>query len=650
MVNFVILCGGIGRRNNQYSLPKPLNYINGRHMIEYIIEKIPSSRIYIIYNTALAQYNFEEIIINCNKNKVFHFAEVEYLTRGAVETALIGINKFVMNDKQCFNGDESIAFIDNDNIHTITDCSLFQGNFIGYSKNYDRTNYSFISIINDSIHNDSLLDSRITAIEEKVKISDDYCCGIYGFANVETFLKYARKLIECNNKTKNEFYFSQIYKLMIQESQIIKPVLITETKHVGTLEEIKHRIPELGENKRTLRICFDLDNTLVSYPCIPGDYSTVKPIRKNIDLLNYLKKQGHEIIIHTARRMKTHNHNIGKVIKDIARITLETLELFQIEYDEIIFGKPIADIYIDDRAINPYVNDISFFGIFKDLCEFIPNKINNNKYNSIKRIGNNIIKYGPYSLIKGELYFYQSIPEELNNLFPKMIDFNKIENKMEITIEYIDGIPLYFLYKNQLITEKHIDSLLEILDKLHNFNYTITITDEAIRNNYFKKLESRFNRNDYYFENAENVYNTIIAKLESTYNPIISGVIHGDFWFSNILLDYNDNFKCIDMKGQVDGILTLNGDRYYDYGKLYQSILGYDLILNNVLNDDIWKNMEYRKYMAKIKKYYLEKCKGKGLNIEYLEATTNSLIFGSFPCMNCDTLTKKKIWNFFFNE
>jgi len=635
MVNFVILCGGIGRRNNQYSLPKPLNYINGRHMIEYIIEKIPSNRIYIIYNTALAQYNFEEIIINCNKNKVFHFAEVEYLTRGAVETALIGINKFIQNDKQCFNAEESLAFIDNDNIHTITDCSLFQGNFIGYSKNYDRTNYSFISI----------LDSRITAIEEKVKISDDYCCGIYGFTNVETFLKYARKLIECNNKTKNEFYFSQIYKLMIQESQIIKPVLITETKHVGTLEEIKHHIPELGENKRILRICFDLDNTLVSYPCIPGDYSTVKPIQKNIDLLNYLKKQGHEIIIHTARRMKTHNHNIGKVIKDIARITLETLELFQIEYDEIIFGKPIADIYIDDHAINPYINEISYFGIFKDSSEFIPNKINNNKYNSIKRISNNIIKDGPYSFIKGELYFYQSIPEELNYLFSKMIDFNKIENKMEITIEYIDGIPLYFLYKNQLITEKHIDSLLEILDKLHNYNYPITISDNAIRNNYFKKLESRFNRNDYYFENAETVYKTIISKLESTYKPSISGIIHGDFWFSNILLDYNDNFKCIDMKGQVDGILTLNGDRYYDYGKLYQSILGYDLILNNVSI-----NNEFKEYIKKIEKYYLEKCNQKGIDIEYLQATTNSLIFGTIPFINCDKTNKIKLWKFFFNE
>jgi len=637
MVNFVILCGGIGRRNNQYSLPKPLNYINGRHMIEYIIEKIPSNRIFIIYNIALAQYNFEEIIINCNKNKVFHFAEVEYLTRGAVETALIGINKFIQNDKydnKYFNAEESLAFIDNDNIHTITDSTLFQGNFIGYSKNYDRTNYSFISI----------LDSRITAIEEKVKISDDYCCGIYGFANVETFLKYARKLIECNNKTKNEFYFSQIYKLMIQESQIIKPVLITETKHVGTLEEIKQRIPELGENKRTLRICFDLDNTLVSYPCTPGDYSTVKPIQKNIDLLNYLKKQGHEIVIHTARRMKTHNHNIGKVIKDIARITLETLESFQIEYDEIIFGKPIADIYIDDRALNPYINDISYFGLMFDKSDYIPNKLENNKYNSIIRHGNHIVKKGPYSFIRGELYFYQNIPSSLKKLFPTLIDFNKMDDKLELTIEYINGIPLYYLYKNQLLTEGHIDKLFNILDALHSEENTITISPIAIHNNYFKKLEDRFNPHDYFFDDARTVFEQIKDRLEITYNPSIVGIIHGDFWFSNILLDYDDNIYCLDMKGQIDGQLTLNGDIYYDYGKMYQSILGYDLVLNNCLPT----SQEGRTYMQKIKKYFIDKCKSKGLDIMYLEATTISLIFGVFHSINTNE-NKLRIWEFLKN-
>ena len=36
----------------------------------------------------------------------------------------------------------------------------------------------------------------------------------------------------------------------------------------------------------------------------------------------------------------------------------------------------------------------------------------------------------------------------------------------------------------------------------------------------------------------------------------------------------------IDTKRIVYDMLTTNGDIYYDYGKLYQSILGYDLVLH----------------------------------------------------------------------
>ena len=38
------------------------------------------------------------------------------------------------------------------------------------------------------------------------------------------------------------------------------------------------------ENFIKKRFCFDLDNTLVTYPKIKGDYSTVEPIVKNIEL------------------------------------------------------------------------------------------------------------------------------------------------------------------------------------------------------------------------------------------------------------------------------------------------------------------------------------------------------------------------------
>jgi len=237
----------------------------------------------------------------------------------------------------------------------------------------------------------------------------------YGFKNVNTFQHYAMKLINENFKTKNEFYFSQMYKLMLSSEEEIVPVFVKETIHIGTYDEIINTF-ETHNNK--LRICFDLDNTLVTYPTVPNDYSTVKPIKNMIDLLISLKQKGHEIIIYTARRMKTHHNNVGKVIKDIALITINTLEKFNIPYDELLFGKPIADIYIDDRAINPYVNDISYFGLFNEKKEFIRNKVENNKHNTIIKINNIIQKTGPTKFMRGELYFYQNVPSTLTHYFP----------------------------------------------------------------------------------------------------------------------------------------------------------------------------------------------------------------------------------------
>jgi hypothetical protein len=106
---------------------------------------------------------------------------------------------------------------------------------------------------------------------------------------------------------------------------------------------------------------------------------------------------------------------------------------------------------------------------------------------------------------------------------------------------------------------------------------------------------------------------------------------------SNILLTYDDNYKFIDMKGQVDNILTTNGDAYYDYGKLYQSILGFDLILHGDSIDP--------KYIQDNKEYFLLKCEENNLNIPYLKMVTKSLVFGVFhSLMPFDP--KENIWEF----
>jgi capsule biosynthesis phosphatase len=583
-MKYIILCGGIGKqttRHLSYSLPKPLNFIQGRHMIEYVIDVIPSNEVFIIYNNFLDEYNFQEILINKCKSKKFHFSQIDYLTRGAVETAFVGINKFL---GEC--GDDNIVFIDSDNPPNIDKpIPIFNNEFIGYNRNK--------------------------------------CYGFCGFKNVNNFLKYVKMLLDasgCDAAGEAKFNFSTLYNLITNSGVKV------EHYHIDKLD-----ITNNNNNNNKLRICFDLDNTLVSYPTIAGDYSTVKPIAHNLSLLKRLKNDGHEIIIYTARRMKTHGGNVGKVIKDIAVITIDTLERLNIEYDELIFGKPIADIYIDDRAINPYINDISYFGLFYDISnasQFIPNKIKNNKYNQIKRCGEHIIKTGPFNILRGELYYYQNIPSGFENYFPKLIDYKNYEDTIELKIEYIEGIPLYYLYKNRLLTHKHIDDLFDILDRLHSASphNPIIITSDNVKNNYIKKLENRFNIQDYYFDDARDVLKDITDGIETHFNPVISPVIHGDFWFSNIILSYEGCYRLIDMKGVIDNILTLNGDIYYDYGKLYQSILGYDLVLNDCDNSE-----QTKIYIQSTKAYFLQKCIAKRLDITYLKCVVKGLVFGTIP-------------------
>ena len=622
-MKYIILCGGEGSRNKNYSLPKPLNYINGKHMIEYIINNISNKEIYIIYNSNLDLYNFREIVINKCKTKDLYFSKLDYFTRGAVESAYVGIKKFR------FSNNENIVFIDNDNLHTFPsnmESVKFENDFIGYSIDYSKTNYSYITIDEDCVSD----------IIEKKKISDFYCCGLYGFKNYKSFIEIAEFVVKNNIMVKNEFYFSQLYKSLLDNNKKINTFYIEKTEHIGSLDEILTTSSLNLSNK--LRICFDLDNTLVTYPQIPGDYSTVKPIESNIKLLKDLKEAGHEITIHTARRMQTHNNNIGK---DIGIITFNTLEKFDIPYDEIIFGKPIADIYIDDKALNPYVSNISYFGIFNKKENDILNKIPNNKYNTISRIGDSIYKNGPVCYLKGEAFFYQNIPDDLKHLFLDFYSLTEVQgDNLQIEIKYIKCIPLFYLYKNELVSDKTIKDLFRILDDLHSFKTSrgLEVNDTNIKNNYILKITKRFSFvEDYPFEDVHEVFEDIITGLNKYYSSEVVDIIHGDFWFSNILLTYNNEYKLIDMKGQVDNILTLNGDRYYDYGKFYQSVLGYDLILNGIeLN---------REYISKIHVIFLENCEQIGLNIEYLKYVTKSLIFGSFHFFNEDNIKNREaIW------
>jgi uncharacterized HAD superfamily protein len=85
-------------------------------------------------------------------------------------------------------------------------------------------------------------------------------------------------------------------------------------------------------------ICFDIDGVLTNE--IEGHNYKERTLRKGIrEKIIELKKKN-TIILYTARH------------KEDKEITLKWLKDNKIDYDEIYFGKPLADIYIDDKALN----------------------------------------------------------------------------------------------------------------------------------------------------------------------------------------------------------------------------------------------------------------------------------------------------------
>jgi len=99
----------------------------------------------------------------------------------------------------------------------------------------------------------------------------------------------------------------------------------------------------------------DVDDTLCFSSATAAnnwDYSTSVPRERNIKRVNKLHDQGHTIIIWTARGTGT-----GK-LKEARDITKRQMDLWGVKHCWIEVGKPIYDLLIDDKTLNPHDWDL----------------------------------------------------------------------------------------------------------------------------------------------------------------------------------------------------------------------------------------------------------------------------------------------------
>ncbi len=100
-----------------------------------------------------------------------------------------------------------------------------------------------------------------------------------------------------------------------------------------------------------MRICIDLDGVICRLREPGQTYAELEPVPGAVEKLRQLKAAGHYLIINTARHMKTCGGNVGQVIARQGGVTIDWLARHEVPYDELHFGKPHAQVYIDDNAL-----------------------------------------------------------------------------------------------------------------------------------------------------------------------------------------------------------------------------------------------------------------------------------------------------------
>lgn len=103
-------------------------------------------------------------------------------------------------------------------------------------------------------------------------------------------------------------------------------------------------------------IVVDVDGTLTLDKREGESYAAVRVSAAMRERLVQLKSEGYWIILYTSRNMRTHQGNIGAIMKHTAPTLIDWLLKHEIPYDELHFGKPWCGnggLYVDDRAVRP---------------------------------------------------------------------------------------------------------------------------------------------------------------------------------------------------------------------------------------------------------------------------------------------------------
>ena len=229
--NVLVPMAGAGSRFSQagYIFPKPLIEVNGKPMIQLVVENlgIDANFIFIVqkehYEKYHLQYLLNLIAPNCK------IVQVDGVTEGAACTTLLA-KEFIDSDSPLIiaNSDQVVDWEPSKFYYSMVSDNI-DGGILTFKGSHPKWSYSRLGE-----------DGYIAEVAEKRPISDNATVGIYYWQKGADYVKYAEDMIQKNIRVNNEFYVCPVYNQGIEDGKKFKIFEIPKMWGIGDPESLDY--------------------------------------------------------------------------------------------------------------------------------------------------------------------------------------------------------------------------------------------------------------------------------------------------------------------------------------------------------------------------------------------------------------------------
>jgi NDP-sugar pyrophosphorylase family protein len=229
-MQIVIPMAGRGQRfvNEEFSKPKPLIEVNGKPMIQVVIENlnIDAQYTFICQKKHCKKYSLENFLESIKPN--CNIIQIDKITDGPASTVLLA-KKYINNDDELIiaNSDQFVEW-DSYNFISNLHSKNADGGILTFEA-YDKK-WSFVKV-------DKM--GFVTEVAEKKLISNIATVGIYYFKKGSFFVDASEQMMEKDIRINNEFYVAPAYNEMIHQNKKICIYNVPKMYGLGTPEDLR---------------------------------------------------------------------------------------------------------------------------------------------------------------------------------------------------------------------------------------------------------------------------------------------------------------------------------------------------------------------------------------------------------------------------